>query len=88
MATRGRRQDYNAGLHRKVSYSIAGFLNLYNMQNKFLDTIFTAFTSVCSIQLFSSLEDIQVVYSMFVQSLVATAAIAKILYDFSQRKAK
>jgi len=58
------------------------------MQNRFLDTIFTAFTSVCSIQLFSSLEDIQVVYSMFVQSLVATAAIAKILYDFSQRKAK
>jgi hypothetical protein len=58
------------------------------MQNRILDTIFTAFTSVCSIQLFSSLEDIQAIYGMFVQSLVATAAIAKILYDFSQRKAK
>jgi hypothetical protein len=58
------------------------------MQNKFLDTIFTAFTSVCSIQLFSSLEDIQAIYSMFVQSLVATAAIAKILYDIAEKQSK
>lgn len=53
---------------------------------KHLDTILTGFTSLCTIQLFSSASEIQAIYSMFVQSLVATAAIGKLVYDYLKAK--
>jgi len=55
---------------------------------KLLDTGFTTLTSICTIQLFSSPAEAQAVYTLFVQSLVATAGIGKILYDvfISKRK--
>lgn len=48
---------------------------------KILDTGFTAVTSICTIQLFNNLADVQAIYSLFVQSLVATAAIGKLMFD-------
>lgn len=53
---------------------------------KNVDTVLTGFTSICTIQLFNSVEDIEAVYSLFVQSLVATAAIGKLLIDYYKHK--
>jgi len=53
---------------------------------KHFDTILTGFTSLCTIKFFNSPSDIQAIYSMFVQSLVATAAIGKLLYDYQNGK--
>jgi hypothetical protein len=60
------------------------------MKISHLDTLLTGFTSICTIKLFSNFSagDIQAIYSMFVQSLVAIAAIGKLLYDFLSRKDK
>jgi len=54
--------------------------------HKNLDTVLTGFTSICTIQLFNSVEDITAIYSLFVQSLVATAAIGKLLFDYYKHK--
>ena len=54
--------------------------------SKNVDTVLTGFTSICTIQFFNSVEDIEVVYSLFVQSLVATAAIGKLLFDYYKHK--
>jgi hypothetical protein len=53
---------------------------------KILDTGFTAITSICTIQLFNNLSDVQAIYSLFVQSLVATAAIGKLMFDVVNKK--
>ena len=53
---------------------------------KNIDTVLTGFTSICTIQFFNSLEDITAIYSLFVQSLVATAAIGKLLIDYYKQK--
>lgn len=53
---------------------------------KNLDTVLTGFTSICTIQLFNNVEDITAIYSLFVQSLVATAAIGKLLFDYYKHK--
>lgn len=58
-----------------------------NLLQKLLDTVFTGATSVGTIQLFSMLP-IESIYSMFCSSLVATAAIGKLLYDFLEYRRK
>lgn len=50
--------------------------------HKNIDTILTGFTSICTIQLFHTAQDVTTMYSLFVQSLVATAAIGKLLFDY------
>ena len=57
-----------------------------SLMQKNLDTVLTGFTSICTIQLFNSVEDITAIYSLFVQSLVATAAIGKLLFDYYKHK--
>lgn len=54
--------------------------------HKNLDTVLTGFTSICTIQLFSTTQDVINIYSLFVQSLVATAAIGKLLFDYYKHK--
>jgi hypothetical protein len=54
--------------------------------HKNLDTVLTGFTSICTIQFFNTTQDVVNVYSLFVQSLVATAAIGKILIDYYKHK--
>jgi hypothetical protein len=54
--------------------------------HKNVDTILTGFTSICTIQLFNTAADVTTVYSLFVQSLVATAAIGKLLFDYYKHK--
>ncbi len=54
--------------------------------HKNLDTVLTGFTSICTIQFFNTTQDVVNVYSLFVQSLVATAAIGKILIDYYKNK--
>jgi hypothetical protein len=58
------------------------------LMHKNIDTLLTGFTSICTIQLFHSAEDVTTVYSLFVQSLVAIAAIGKLLFDYYKHKAK
>jgi hypothetical protein len=58
------------------------------LMHKNIDTILTGFTSICTIQLFHSAEDVTAVYSLFVQSLVAIAAIGKLLFDYYKHKNK
>lgn len=48
---------------------------------KILDTFLTTGAAIIGIQWFSTLDDVESIYTMFVQSLVATAAIGKILFD-------
>ena len=54
--------------------------------HKNLDTLLTGFTSICTIQLFNTTQDVVGMYSLFVQSLVATAAIGKLLLDYIKHK--
>ena len=54
--------------------------------HKNIDTILTGFTSICTIQLFHTAQDVATIYSLFVQSLVATAAIGKLLFDYYKHK--
>jgi hypothetical protein len=56
--------------------------------HKNIDTILTGFTSICTIQLFHTAQDVTTIYSLFVQSLVATAAIGKLLFDYYKHKDK
>jgi hypothetical protein len=56
--------------------------------HKNLDTVLTGFTSICTIQLFNTTQDVINIYSLFVQSLVATAAIGKLLFDYYKHKAE
>lgn len=56
--------------------------------HKNIDTILTGFTSICTIQLFHSAQDVANIYSLFVQSLVATAAIGKLMFDYYKHKQK
>ena len=55
--------------------------------HKNIDTILTGFTSICTIQLFNTAQDVANMYSLFVQSLVATAAIGKLILDYYKHKA-
>jgi hypothetical protein len=55
---------------------------------KLLDTGFTTLTSICTIQFFSSPAEAQAIYTLFVQSLVATAGIGKIIYDIFYKPKK
>jgi hypothetical protein len=55
---------------------------------KLADIAYTAFTGICSIRLFVSVSDMEAIYSMFVQSLIGTAAIGKILWDILSSKQK
>jgi hypothetical protein len=57
-----------------------------SLMHKNLDTVLTGFTSICTIQFFNTTQDVVNVYSLFVQSLVATAAIGKILIDYYKHK--
>lgn len=54
--------------------------------HKNIDTVLTGFTSICTIQLFHSAQDVANIYSLFVQSLVATAAIGKLVFDYYKHK--
>jgi len=54
---------------------------------KNLDTIFTAFTSICSIQLMTVV-DVTEVFSLLVQGLVGAAAIAKLSWEYIDRQKK
>lgn len=54
--------------------------------HKNVDTILTGFTSICTIQLFHTAQDVANIYSLFVQSLVATAAIGKLIFDYYKHK--
>ena len=56
--------------------------------HKNIDTVLTGFTSICTIQLFHSAQDVANIYSLFVQSLVATAAIGKLMFDYYKHKNK
>lgn len=56
--------------------------------HKNIDTILTGFTSICTIQLFHTAQDVTTIYSLFVQSLVATAAIGKLVFDYIKHKEK
>ena len=56
--------------------------------HKNIDTVLTGFTSICTIQLFNSAQDVANIYSLFVQSLVATAAIGKLMFDYYKHKNK
>lgn len=51
---------------------------------KNLDTVFTTFTSICSINFLAS-ADITEVFSLLTQGLVAAAAIAKLSWDYIDR---
>ena len=57
-----------------------------NYMHKNIDTILTGFTSICTIQLFHTAQDVANIYSLFVQSLVATAAIGKLIFDYYKHK--
>jgi hypothetical protein len=52
-----------------------------------LQTGFMGAFSICLINLVN-IADIEAVYTLFVQSLVATATIGKILWDISQKDKK
>jgi hypothetical protein len=57
---------------------------------KYIDELQTGFMgafSICLINLVN-IADIEAVYTLFVQSLVATATIGKILWDISQKDKK
>lgn len=56
--------------------------------HKNIDTILTGFTSICTIQLFHTAQDVANIYSLFVQSLVATAAIGKLVFDYIKHRDK
>jgi len=58
-----------------------------NLLQKISDTVFTGATSVGTITLFGIIS-IESVYSMFCSSMVATAAIGKLLYDFLEYRRK
>lgn len=57
------------------------------MHNK-LDTIYTTVTGILSIELFTDMSpaDWASVYGFFCQSLVATAAIGKLMLDYYDKK--
>lgn len=52
-----------------------------------LQTGFMGAFSICLINLVN-IADVQAVYTLFVQSLVATATIGKILWDIAQKDKK
>lgn len=54
--------------------------------NKALDTILTSTAGIAGIQIIGSLQDFQDIYGLFVQSLIATAAIGRLTYDIVYRK--
>lgn len=56
--------------------------------HKNIDTVLTGFTSICTIQLFHTAQDVANIYSLFVQSLVATAAIGKLVFDYIKHRDK
>lgn len=56
--------------------------------HKNIDTVLTGFTSICTIQLFHTAQDVANMYSLFVQSLVATAAIGKLVFDYIKHRDK
>lgn len=66
---------------------LAAFLLINNMNyNKVIDTILTGGFSIGAIELVSQLKDLQEMYALFVQSLIATAAIGRLTYDIVYRK--
>jgi len=59
---------------------------IMELMHKNIDTILTGFTSICTIELFHTAQDVTAIYSLFVQSLVAIAAIGKLLFDYYKHK--
>lgn len=55
---------------------------------KNIDTILTGFTSCCTIQLFSTTQEVINAYTLFIQGLVAIAAIGKLLLDYTNQNKK
>jgi hypothetical protein len=54
--------------------------------NKTLDTLLTSTAGIAGVELVSNLQEFQDIYGLFVQSLIATAAIGRLTYDIVYRK--
>jgi hypothetical protein len=54
--------------------------------NRTLDTLLTSTAGIAGVELVSNLQDFQDIYGLFVQSLIATAAIGRLTYDIVYRK--